>query len=138
FGQMAEEDADLFLGHFALSHLTRHAVSDRVGLHFLVKASFFAQQIPKALDGFYRGASIGYVALVSFPHGFEPRQQGRSDRNNRAKLLVLPAAGRIEIKPAMRLVELLRTQIKDRTGPSQRIASNDQEHQSVARFRCIE
>ncbi|HEV2561706.1 MAG TPA: hypothetical protein VGT78_06160 [Rhizomicrobium sp.] len=135
--QMTEKEADLLARHFPFAQLARHAMPDRIGAHLLIKTRFVSQQLPSMGDGFDWAACIGHVPRIQFHVALHPRQQRRRDRKNGAEFLVLAAARWIEIKPAIRLVELHAPQVEDGARTRKRVRRNDQISQHMARFRCI-
>nr|WP_063634177.1 hypothetical protein [Azospirillum humicireducens] len=130
--QVAQEQADLLGGNPPLAHLACHAVPDRIWSDTLVQPCCFAGDPPHVQDGADRLVPIADVP-ATFPHRLtEPWAQRRRDRHHRAELLVLDAAGWVEVEKPMFRVVLCRFEVQNGRRAGQRVGGDQQEQQHVA------
>ncbi|HYG90496.1 MAG TPA: hypothetical protein VD978_30030 [Azospirillum sp.] len=135
---MAQEQADLLGGNAALAHLAGHAVPDRVWGDALVQPCRLARDPPHMEDGANRLVPVTDVPAALSHRLAQPWPQRRRDRHHRPELLVLNAAGRIEVEKPMLRVVLRRFEVQNGSRAGQRVGGDQQEQQHVARLRRIE
>ena len=112
-------------------HLGRNGVPDSVGGHVPPEASVVAQVLEGVRQVSYRSAAVGDECAGG--RGLDPGPQERHHGQDRAPLLGLRPAGRVEVDRAPVEVALEAGQLQDRFGTGRRAEQQDQVHAEVLR-----